>query len=584
MKHKNENRTCQNCKSDFVIEVDDFDFYEKLKVPPPTWCPRCRFLRRMTFINERSLYKRNCNSCGNSTVTVYRPDEPINVWCMDCHKSDKWEGLGYGRDYDFSRTFFEQFEELRNSVPKRALENNTRNGPGCEYANFCFDSKDVYLSFDIYGGESIKYSKNVYKFSKNCIDCLSIKKNEHCYEVVQSGYNYESSFLVESDQCISSSFLYDCSNCINCCLSSNLRNKSYVFKNRQLTKEEYEKAIFSLKLCTYSGQAEAKKLFDDMLKKAIHRHAHIKNCVNSIGDFLENSKNCSKCYGLDGSENLKNCFLTMRNIKNSQDLAFIGRSEECYETVHGGRQIYRVALCYRCGSGSRYLFYCDGCRGCSNCFGCAGLENKEFCIFNKQYEKEEYFNLVEKIKKHMDEMPYVDSVGRKYGFGEYFPTEISPFAYNETLAFDEENLSKKEVETQGYRWLEKDQKIYDTTLESKNIPDDINDVDEGICKEIIACPNQGKVDTRCTYGFRILPDEFVFYKKMNLPIPRYCPNCRYYQRLKWTNPFKFYSRECMCELPNHNHDGKCRVEFETMYAPDREEIIYCKDCYQKEVY
>ncbi|MDI6602741.1 MAG: hypothetical protein QME57_01295 [Patescibacteria group bacterium] len=37
-----EKCTCQNCKKEFVIEPEDFAFYEKIKVPPPTWCPECR--------------------------------------------------------------------------------------------------------------------------------------------------------------------------------------------------------------------------------------------------------------------------------------------------------------------------------------------------------------------------------------------------------------------------------------------------------------------------------------------------------------------------------------------------------------
>ena len=35
---------------------------------------------------------------------------------------------------------------------------------------------------------------------------------------------------------------------------------------------------------------------------------------------------------------------------------------------------------------------------------------------------------------------------------------------------------------------------------------------------------------------------------------------------------------------NHEHDGKCNNEFETAFAPDRSEIIYCENCYNKEVY
>jgi len=47
MEHKNETKNCQNCKKDFTIEQDDFSFYEKIKVPPPTFCPECRYKRRI---------------------------------------------------------------------------------------------------------------------------------------------------------------------------------------------------------------------------------------------------------------------------------------------------------------------------------------------------------------------------------------------------------------------------------------------------------------------------------------------------------------------------------------------------------
>ena len=39
MEYKSETKTCQNCKNDFIIEPDDFSFYEKMKVPAPTFCP-----------------------------------------------------------------------------------------------------------------------------------------------------------------------------------------------------------------------------------------------------------------------------------------------------------------------------------------------------------------------------------------------------------------------------------------------------------------------------------------------------------------------------------------------------------------
>ncbi len=48
---KEETKTCQNCKKEFQIEPEDFAFYEKINVPPPTFCPECRMIRRMMFLN-----------------------------------------------------------------------------------------------------------------------------------------------------------------------------------------------------------------------------------------------------------------------------------------------------------------------------------------------------------------------------------------------------------------------------------------------------------------------------------------------------------------------------------------------------
>lgn len=515
---------------------------------------------------------------------MYSTDTLIPVWCVKCHINDAWDGRDYARDYDFSRTFFEQFYDLKLTVPHRALDQNERNGTGCEYSNYCFTSKDVYLSFSIAGSENIMYSAHIFKGNQSIFDSLSIKDSDRIYESVQVLESYNSSFLIESDQCVESQFLFDCSNCISCSLSSNLRNKSYVFRNKQLTKEEYQKAVVELKLDTYTGRQKAKEEFYSIAEKAIHRYAHIKNSVNVVGDFIENSKNVYHCYGLVEAENVKNVYFSMNSIRDSQDVMFSGFSEECYEFTYGGRGASRAIFALSCGSGCKNIFYCDSCRGCSDCFGCIGLDKKQYCIFNKQYSKKEYFEMIEKIRKHMDDMPYVDKIGREYPFGEFFPTELSPFAYNETVAFEEHPLSKPEVQSLRYKWKDLETKSYTSTIKADQIPDSIKNIKDDIVNEVIECPNQGRIESQCTSAFKIIPDELSFYRQMNLPIPRYCPNCRYHQHLAWKNPFHFYKRQCMCNLSNHQHDANCPNEFETMYAPNRPEVIYCKQCYQAEVY
>ena len=130
---------CQNCKNDFNIEADDFLFYEKIKVPPPTFCPDCRLIRRMAWRNERSLYKRNCDLCGKSKILQFSADSKYKVYCRECWWSDEWDGVDVGREYDFSRSFFEQYRELLEEVPKAALHTEYSTMINSEY----FQSQDL---------------------------------------------------------------------------------------------------------------------------------------------------------------------------------------------------------------------------------------------------------------------------------------------------------------------------------------------------------------------------------------------------------------------------------------------------------
>jgi len=176
----------------------------------------------------------------------------------------------------------------------------------------------------------------------------------------------------------------------------------------------------------------------------------------------------------------------------------------------------------------------------------------------------------------MDEMPYVDQRGRIYKYGEFYPPELSLFAYNESSAQGHFPLDKEGAKEKGYRWREEDnQRNYQVTLKTTEIPADIDQVDDSILKEIIQCatPPEEKHLSNCVGAFRIIPAELKFYKKRGLPLPKYCPNCRRYQRLKYRNPLKLYRRKCMKE--------GCQNEFETTFAPDRPEIIYCEQCYNE---
>ena len=167
----------------------------------------------------------------------------------------------------------------------------------------------------------------------------------------------------------------------------------------------------------------------------------------------------------------------------------------------------------------------------------------------------------------------IEHMGTDYG--EFFPPNLSPFAYNETIAQEYFPLTKDEAIKKGYRWKDSEARHYEITKKPEDLPDHIKDIDEKILTEVIGCQHAGTCNEQCTTAFKIIPQELQFYQRMNLPLPRLCPNCRHYARLAQRNPLKLWHRSCM--------KGGCENEFETSYAPDRKETVYCETCYQAEI-
>jgi len=573
---------CQNCKQDFVIEPDDFAFYETIKVPPPTWCPQCRLIRRMVFRNERSLYKRKCDLCQKDIFSMYPAQTPFKVYCHECWWSDKWDSLSYGRDYDWNKNFFEQFKELYDSVPKVSLCHYPPNY-NVDYSNFVRGCKNIYLSYSISAGsEDIYYSYST-DASKNCFDCSILYKSEHCYENIEGTQNYNSYFLFHSRDCLDSAFLFDCANCQKCFMSSNLRNGKYIFYNQQLSKEDYEEKLKNIDIGSSKNLEALKKEFSNLIVKSIHKFANLTKIINCTGDDINNSKNTQHCFNIHDAEN---CKYVVRgySIKNVIDILAAPTGELDYDSINPGLNSFKVIFLIFGYNDVREVFYSNDIQNSSNLFGCSGLRNQHYCILNKQYTKESFEALRTKIIAHMNDIPYIDKKGRMYKYGEFFPTELSPFGYNETIAQEFFPIDSEIASKFGYNWeTEQSKNRPQPTILPENLPDHIKDVDDFILKEIIGCAHKGECHEQCTSVFRIVQPELEFYRKANLPLPKLCPNCRHYERLKQRNPLKLWHRQCMCEKNHPHHSGRCHNEFETSYAPDRKEIIYCEQCYNSEV-
>ncbi|HLP86449.1 MAG TPA: hypothetical protein VK153_01065 [Candidatus Paceibacterota bacterium] len=573
MSNISEKRMCQNCKLEFVIEPDDFSFYEKIKVPPPTFCPECRMIRRMTWRNERSLFKRTCDYTGNSIITMFNPDANVKVYDRDIWWSDKWDPTDYGMDYDFSRPFFEQYKELLSKVPLANLGNtNCINSP---YGNHDADCKNCYLVYASYLGEDVMYSQGAASL-KNSMDTYTVFKSEFCYEDIISGTLYNTHFSYDCDDSLNSFFLKTCVNCNDCICCVNLHNKKYCIFNQQYTKEDYLIKKKEFDFGSYKILSDIKKKYKEFILKFPHKYAALVKTVDSTGDCMINAKNVKQSFDIYGEVEDSKFVAHGLTTKDSYDCyGFGGGAYLLYEGVDTGLKasnVYFSVLTHSCMN-TEYTYMCYNSK---NLFGCIGVRKGEYCILNKKYTKEEYEKLIPRIIKHMNDMPYVDKNGCIYKYGEFFPSELSPFTYNETIAQEYFPKSKEEIIEQGYTYRKPLSRDYQTTIKSNDLPDHIKDTDESILDEIIACPNNGNELTLCTEAYRITKDELAFLKNHNIALPRFCPNCRHYERLHKRNPLKLWHRKCM-------HEG-CQNEFETSYAPERPEIVYCEQCYQKEVY
>jgi hypothetical protein len=557
----------------------------------------------MAFRNERILYKRKSDFSGKDIFSMYAPasatatagEAGYKVYEKEVWVSDAWDPLSYGRDYDFSRPFFEQFNELLHDVPLKNL--NVVNGVRSDYSNNFTDPKNCYLCFNGNNSEDCMYSHGLTE-CRDCVDVSHLGKSESCYDSFWITSGNRNIGCVNCENSYNTWFSKNCVGCSDCIGCVGLRKKQYCIWNEEYSKGEYLEKLKELNLGSRTEYDKVKAQAHEFWLKFPNKYLEGLHNTNVSGNYVTHSKDVRNAFLVREGEHLKFC----------QYLQELPGSKDCYDWSIWGDNGQLMYECHACGIGTQNVKFClftqedshDAeysmvCSGASYLFGCVGVRKKQYCVLNKQYTKEEYEKLRARIIEHMNAMPYTDKAGRVYKYGEFFPIELSPVGYNESMAQEYFPLGKEEIVRQGYTWRETAERSYKPTLQSGALPDHIKDAADSITNEVVACEHAGKCNQLCVTAFRITPDELTFYRKLGVPLPRLCHNCRTFERLKQRTGLQLYARKCECSgakskngiytntTRNFHGSGVCPNTFETAYGPDRKEIVYCESCYQTEV-
>lgn len=546
---------CELTRKEFQVTAQEVEYCKKENIPFPTVSPAERQRQMLYFRNRMHLYRTKCALSGKEIFSSVPPETKIPVYDGAVWESDDWDAADYAQEYDFSRSFFEQFHELFIRVPRPNLGNTAASLENCDYTNGIARAKNCYLLFSSHNAEDCYFSKAVYRV-KNVVDSLLVYDTEICFDCENIKDSYNVIGCKHSLNCRDSYFLFNCIGCSNCFGCVNLTRREFCFFNEQLTKEAYSQRLSEINLGSHQQYFQQKRLFEEhCLKFPVKFYSGSQN-ENFSGNFINNSKDCHNSFFVSKSETIVDS-IYLESAKNSiLHVNFGGNSELTYNCISVGDNSFNLKFCSDTWNGVRDLEYCINVRnGTHDSFGCVGLKKSSYCILNKKYSKEEYFDLVKRIKSQMS------SNGE---YGKFFPISSSPNYYNRSDVEEFFPLERQEAVSRKFNWLEETEQAL---LTRNSPPDDITHFALDQTSNVFTCEETGK-------GFKITKPEIEFYKKHSLPPPTVAPMERLRKRCR-----EFFQIK---EL-NKGQCSRCERAILTTYAGKANQELLCEACFQLEL-
>ncbi|HEY4513340.1 MAG TPA: hypothetical protein VJH06_02400 [Candidatus Paceibacterota bacterium] len=551
---KTENKICADCKEEFTIDSGDLILYEKVGLEIPEQCFFCRTKQYLAFWTFGKFRRGKSDFSGEDLITVLPENSRYPIYKSHEWWGDSWDPMSYGMDYDSNRSFFDQLKELQEKVPRpHQIGKNNQN---CDWCDGTWESKNCYLTRCMFRGENISYGYRV-KNSKDSHDVYFVFNVQNSYDCLECHDSFNLNFSENCKDCIDSYFLFDCRSCQDCFMCWNLRNKQYCIQNKQYTKEEYFVELKKFKLDSHKEILKLKADFVNIVKReAVHRENFNLRTTNSVGNYLIN---CDKCVNVFSWEDSQNCRNQVRGFgtKDCIDQVSVLNSElsgnNAGNGITGGYSLKHSAW-----SDARYSEYLDSCLDVEYCFGCIGLRKKKYCVLNKQYEKEEYEALKDKVIQDMQ---------NRGEYGKFLPYSMAYCDYNLSngmMYFPD--VSKEEIQKIGGYWSEKDFSSNDG-VSSLELPDSINNTPESITAQALICPES-------KYRFNISSAEYKFHKNKGFALPRIHFDLRMLKNARKIAVLKSYFYNCVY----------CKKDIHAYYPPEwGYQKIACEECYKQNI-
>ena len=423
----------------------------------------------------------------------------------------------YGVDYDPTIWFFEQFQHLMQSIPLGATIRQMA-GENTDYADSIVASSNAYLSSVLVNDCSdVLYSFIIFDYCKTIVDSFWVWSHSediyHSTGITKSSNIFYSRYIANSSNIWFSSNLIGCHNCIQC---SWLENMSYCIENVQYSKEEYKSKKEEI--------LQDKSRFE-WFAEQLPITSNNYGSTHITGNHITMSTDIENGYFINRVQNGRNiiCVGWDNQEKNYRDVFDSWVTSSDVYAVEGAGYLSNNLYCCTQVEKSSHIFYSYYLANCSYCLGCIGLQNKQFCIFNKQYSKEDRHTKVDEIFAQME---------KKWTLGEFFPGWMNPFYFNDTAASLIEDFDKEDIQQAGYMRCDEEIKVdipdrmdvvaVDDLSDYEWFDDDGNrEIDPSILKKVIR-DEKGNI-------YRIIKMEYDFLMKYELPLPRK----HWLERLRW---------------------------------------------------